>query len=202
MHTKLPDDYFTQKYLLTATHSEVVAALPHLSGGRALDLGCGNGRNTLFLNLKGFEVSAWDHNPRSLANLNQVIAAEGLSGIETRQVDLNQHRFNGSWDFVLSTVVMMFLQPATIPRLIADMQAATVKGGFNLIVAAMHTDDYPAQPDFPFTFASGELSHYYRNWHIVKYNENPGQLHRTDENGQRITQHFATLLAQKNYVKA
>ena len=91
----------------------------------------------------------------------------------------------------------MFLQPQTIPQLIADMQACTVRDGFNLIVAAMNTDDMPCPADFSFAFKSGELSHYYRNWHIVKYNEHPGQLHRTDENGNRITCRFATLLAQK-----
>ncbi|SFN12314.1 tellurite methyltransferase [Izhakiella capsodis] len=201
MKPALPDNYFTQKYALTAPHSEVFAALPSLSVGNALDLGCGNGRNTLLLNLKGFKVTAWDRNPRSLENLNRIIEAEQLTGIETQWVDLNNHRFNGNWDFILSTVVMMFLQPATIPQLIADMQASTRKNGHNLIVAAMDTPDYPSQPNFTFAFKSGELSHYYRNWHIVKYNENVGQLHRTDENGKRISQRFATLFAQKTFVK-
>jgi len=93
--------------------------------------------------------------------------------------------------------VMMFLQSATIPQLIADMQASTRKYGYNLIVAAMDTDDYPNTQNFPFAFKSGELSHYYRNWHIVKYNEEVGELHRRDENGNRIKTRFATLLAQK-----
>lgn len=200
--TQRSDNYFSDTWQLTAPHSEVVAAMPHLHGGKALDVGCGSGRNTLFLNAKGFDVTAWDNNPASIARLNQIIAAEGLTGIETAEHDLNTLRFNGAYDLVLSTVVMMFLQPETIPQLIADMQASTVRDGFNLIVAAMDTKDYPsAEQGFPFAFQSGELSHYYRKWHIVKYNENVGQLHRTDENGQRISLRFATLLAQKASVK-
>lgn len=198
-HTeRLRDEhYFAETYGLTPPHSEVVAALPQLNVGKAFDLGCGGGRNTLYLNQHGFDVTAWDHNPQSLARLHDIIEREGLSGIHTEQRDLNQTRFNGGYDFVLSTVVMMFLQPQSIPQLIADMQACTVKNGYNLIVAAMNTDDMPCPSDFTFAFKSGELSNYYRNWHIVKYNENPGQLHRKDEHGNRINCRFATLLAQK-----
>lgn len=101
-----------------------------------------------FLNQHGFEVTAWDHNPASLDRLNHIIATEGLTGIHTAQQDLNQVRFNGAYQVVLSTVVMMFLQPGTIPQLIADMQACTVKNGFNLIVAAMNTEDAPCPSDF------------------------------------------------------
>lgn len=192
-----PENYFSEKYQLTPTHSEVLAALPRLRTGKALDIGCGSGRNTLFLNSKGFTVTAWDNNPGSLARLQAIVDAEQLSNIAIEQKDLNHLRFNGAYDFVFSTVVMMFLQPATVPQLIADMQASTVKYGYNLIVAAMDTDDYPTGTLFPFAFKSGELSDYYRNWHIEKYNEHVGELHRRDENGNRLKLRFATLLAQK-----
>ena len=85
----------------------------------------------------------------------------------------------------------------TVKPLIAQMQQATNINGFNLIVCAMDTDDLPAQPDFPFAFKAGELSALYEGWNIVKYNENVGELHRVDAQGNRIKQHFATLLAQR-----
>lgn len=192
-----PEDYFHQRYGLTRPHSEVVAAAGEIPAGKALDLGCGGGRNALYLALKGFDVTAWDKNAVAIAELNRIIDAEGLSNIRATVQDLNSLRFQGDYDFILSTVVMMFLQPAAIPSIIQDMQAATVSSGHNLIVAAMDTPDFPCPLPFPFAFKPDELKNYYREWQIVKYNEDVGELHKTDANGNRIRLRFATLLARK-----
>lgn len=194
----LPQDYFTKKYQLSPTHSEILAATPYLQGGRALDVGCGQGRNALYLSQHSFEVDAWDVNEKSLQTLKQIIQSERIDNIQVQQRDLNADpSISGRYDFICCTVVMMFLQAQTVRPLIAQMQQATEINGFNLIVCAMDTDYIPAQPDFPFTFKAGELSALYAGWKIVKYNENVGELHRVDAQGNRIKQHFATLLAQR-----
>jgi tellurite methyltransferase len=77
------------------------------------------------------------------------------------------------------------------------MQRCTKPGGWNLIVAAMDTDDFPCNVGFPFAFKQGELKDYYAGWEFDRYNEDVGQLHRTDANGNRIKLRFATLLARK-----
>lgn len=192
------EDYFSKKHQLSPTHSEILMAMPHLQLGKALDVGCGHGRNTLYLNQHGFQVDAFDVNPQSIQKLNDIIQIEKLENIHTTVRDLNQDQnLEGQYDFVFSTVVMMFLQAKTIPPLIQNMQNATKAQGFNLIVCAMDTEDYPAQPDFPFTFKPNQLRDYYHDWNILKYNENVGELHRTDAHGNRIKQRFATLLAKK-----
>ncbi|WP_312979175.1 tellurite resistance methyltransferase TehB [Atlantibacter sp.] len=191
------ENYFTDKYGLTRTHSDVVAAMPFLTPGKVLDLGCGNGRNSLYLAANGFDVTAWDKNPMSIANLQRVAEAEGLHNLQSDVRDLNSLKFDGEYDFILSTVVMMFLESTTIAGLIDNMQRCTKSGGYNLIVAAMDTEDFPCTVGFPFAFREGELSGYYAGWEVVKYNEEPGELHRTDEAGNRIKLRFATLLARK-----
>ena len=192
------ENYYTEKYGLTRTHSEVLNAVTIVPPGKTLDLGCGSGRNSLYLNQKGFDVTAWDKNQMSISNLNKIIAAEGLKNIITDVVDLNTLAFDGEYDFILSTVVMMFLERDTIPRLIANMQRCTKPGGYNLIVAAMDTEDFPCTVGFPFAFAEGELLNYYAGWELLKYNEDVGELHKTDEQGNRIKLRFATMLARKN----
>ena len=199
-----PQDYFNKKYQLSPTHSEILAATPYLQRGRALDVGCGQGRNSLYLSQlsqHSFDVDAWDVNENSLQTLRQIIQTEQIDNIHVQQRDLNADpSITGTYDFICCTVVMMFLEAQTVQPLIAQMQQATNVNGFNLIVCAMDTDDIPAQPDFPFSFKAGELSALYEGWNIVKYNENIGELHRVDTEGNRIKQHFATLLAQKTEV--
>ena len=194
----LPQDYFYKKYQLSPTHSEILAATPYLQGGRALDVGCGQGRNALYLSQHGYKVDAWDVNENSLQTLRQIIQAEQIDNIHVQQRDLNADQsITGRYDFICCTVVMMFLEAPTVKPLIVQMQQATHVNGFNLIVCAMDTPDIPAQPDFPFSFKAGELRALYAGWNIVKYNENIGELHRVDAQGNRIKQHFVTLLAQR-----
>ena len=191
------ENYFTDKYGMTRTHSEVLHAATLIAPGKALDLGCGNGRNSLYLAANGFDVTAWDKNPASSSNLERIRQAEGLENLRTAIKDLNALSFDGEYDFILSTVVMMFLEAKTIPGLIANMQRCTRPGGYNLIVAAMDTDDFPCTVGFPFAFKPEELRNYYAGWALLKYNEDVGELHRTDASGKRIKLRFATMLARK-----
>ncbi len=195
--TVFDENYFTEKYGMTRTHSEVVYSAGIVKPGKTLDLGCGNGRNSLYLAANGFDVTAWDKNANSIDNIESIKAKEGITNLQTAIQDLNTLRFDGEYDFILSTVVLMFLQAETIPGLIDNMQRCTKPGGYNLIVAAMDTEDYPCNVGFPFAFKTGELSGYYAGWEQLKYNEDVGELHRTDAQGNRIKLRFATLLARK-----
>lgn len=195
--TTRDENYFTEKYGLTRTHSDVLYAATQVAPGKTLDLGCGNGRNSLYLAANGYDVTAWDKNPMSIQNLLSIREAEGLENLQASVKDLNTLTIDGEYDFILSTVVMMFLESSTIPRLIPNMQRCTKPGGYNLIVAAMDTEDFPCTVGFPFAFKAGELKNYYEGWDLLKYNEDVGELHRTDEDGNRIKLRFATMLARK-----
>ena len=168
-----------------------------IQAGKALDLGCGSGRNSLYLQLLGFDVDAVDKSEMSINNLQQIIANDHLAHINASIYDINQANLTGNYDLIISTVVMMFLQPDRIPDIIHNMQTITKSGGYNLIVCAMSTDDFPCTVGFSFTFKENELRNYYQDWQIIKYNEDVGELHKTDIHGNRIKLRFATLFAKK-----
>ena len=191
------EDYLTKKYGYTRTHSEVIEALETITQPcKVLDLGCGRGRNALYLARKGFDVTAVDYNQASLDILQEVMEAEDLD-LQVGTYDINSASLIQDYDWIISTVVFMFLQKDRVPAVIHNMQERTKPGGYNLIVAAMDTADYPCTVGFPFAFKEGELRRYYEGWERVKYNEDVGELHRTDANGNRIKLRFATMLARK-----
>lgn len=191
-----PKDYFPQKYNTNPVHSEVLEAVGIVPAGKALDLGCGQGRNALFLAQHGFDVTAVDQNELALEILQSIVAEEDLE-MPVGLYDINAAALTQNYDFIVSTVVLMFLDADRIPAIIRNMQEHTNPGGYHLIVCAMDTEDYPCQMPFSFTFKEGELAEYYKDWELVKYNENPGHLHRRDENGHRIQLRFATMLAKR-----
>lgn len=195
---QFPSNYFIDTYGLSAAHSEVLAATPHFVGDKALDVGCGRGRNAIYLAQHGYHVDAVDANPHAVNILDTIIEAESLDSIQTTVVDLNQQTtIDGQYDVIICTVVMMFLAPDTIPTLISEMQKATKAGGINVIVSAMDTEAYPLQPDLSFAFKENELSDYYADWELLKYNEKVGEMHRRDANGDFVKMQFATMIAKK-----
>ena len=190
------EDYFPKKYNSNPVHSEVLEALQTVQPCKALDLGCGQGRNALFLAQHGFDVTAVDQNELSLEILQSIVEQEDLE-LPVGLYDINSASIGQTYDFIVSTVVLMFLQADRIPAIIKNMQEQTSIGGYNLIVCAMDTEDYPCSVHFPFTFKEGELANYYKDWEFIKYNEDLGRLHKVDENGNRIQLQFATMLAKK-----
>ncbi|WP_394404735.1 SAM-dependent methyltransferase TehB [Streptococcus sp. 20-1249] len=192
-----PEDYFAKKYNYGRTHSEVIEAMEVVKAlGKVLDLGCGQGRNALYLAKKGFDVTAVDRNEVSLEMLANVLDAEDMD-MNFGLYDINAANLRQTYDFILSTVVFMFLNPEAVPAIIKNMQESTAVGGYNLIVCAMDTEDAPCTMNFPFTFKAGELRNYYKDWEFIKYNEDFGHLHKLDENGNPIRLRFATMLAKK-----
>lgn len=179
------------RYGLNPAHSEVMQACEIIEPCTALDMGCSNGRNALYLSQLGFDVTAVDANSNAISTLQSIVQQESIGTIQSRVYDINDAALEADYGFIVCTVTLMFLNPARVGAVLSDMQDHTLPGGYNLIVCAMDTDEYPCPMNFPFTMKPGELSAIYQDWELVKYNEDPGTMH----NGARLQ--FATMLARK-----
>lgn len=179
------------RYGLNPAHSEVVEACNNIEPCDALDMGCSNGRNALYLGQKGFNVTAVDANPGAIDTLQSIINEEGLTNIKAEVYDINTASLGKDYGFIACTVTLMFLDPSRVEAVLANMQEQTLPGGYNLIVCAMSTGEHPCPVNFPFTLGAGQLRDAYEGWELVKYNEDVGTMH----SGAQLQ--FATMLARK-----
>lgn len=179
------------RYGLNPAHSEVVEACKIVEPCAALDMGCSNGRNALYLGQLGFNVTAIDANPGAVEALQNIVEQEGLTNIKAEVNDINRASLGVDYGFIACTVTLMFLDPARVDAVIDNMQERTLPGGYNLIVCAMSTGQHPCPVRFPFTLDTGQLRDAYEGWEMLKYNEDVGTMH----NGAQLQ--FATMLARK-----
>lgn len=201
----IPQRYFNKKYGLSAVHSDLVSIyqtyLCHLQNASILDVGCGSGRNLLYLAKMGHRVLGIDHNQPALATVREIAQNEALSGVDVQWHDLNcpLNLKPESYELIISTVTLQFLNPQHIPELLAVLQEATKKNGYHFLVFPIYSESYPLPDFFTFLPQKEELYRVYQDsgWSILEYKESVGHLHKQDEMGRQISGLFGILLAQK-----
>jgi SAM-dependent methyltransferase len=113
-------------------HPEVLATLPDLKsrGARsALDLGCGVGRQSLFLAEAGLDVVAMDSSATGLEVLRDTAAARNLA-LELREGDADSLPFpDSTFDFVLSWDVIYHGNLGDVGRRLAEIWRVLRPGG-------------------------------------------------------------------------
>ncbi len=113
-----------------------------------------------------------DYNAEFLHELTDISIKEQLD-INVIDHDITKANIKGSYDFIFSTDVFMYLNPTRIQSIITNIKQQTHLNGYNLIVSALNATRHgrPLMP-LPFTFIEGELKEYYKDWKIISYSEN------------------------------
>ena len=201
----MPHRYFNKKYGINAVHSDLAYVyqtyLRHFKGLTVLDVGCGSGRNLLYLAAKGHCVTGMDINQSALDTVQDIAQKEGLSTVKTLLHNLN-HSLDVNaehYDLVLSTVTLQFLKPQCVPKLLAELQAITKKSGYHFLVFPVQSELYSLPESFSYLPQKDEIYQIYQDsgWSILEYKESLGHLHKKDELGRAIPGLFGLLLAQK-----
>jgi tellurite methyltransferase len=136
---------------------------------KALDLGCGEGRNALYLAGLGFETSASDISESGIGKL-KTVAGESHLDIDAEVNDMRQYVFKKSFDFIVCLGCLHLITRDEWPIVIANMKQHTVSGGVNFI--GVFTDEVPEPEDqrglMVGLFKEGELFGYYQDWEIIE----------------------------------
>jgi len=147
--------YETKGALWGAEPNQFLAEIAEvLEPGTALDLGCGQGRNSLWLASRGFEVTGLDLSSVAIEQATAVAAELDLN-VSFESVDLTTWDPSGRvWDLVVLTYLHLSHERRPV---VHDAAKRAVAPGGRLVVIAHHLDNFengvggPPVPDLLFT---------------------------------------------------
>ncbi len=147
-----------------------------------LDVGCGDGKNSLYLASVGFDkVDAFDLSANAIAKLNRLAATKNVY-IDAWVQDLTQFTFRKPYDLIMSFGTLHFVNKESWKSFILKAKTNTTLNGIHVI--QLFTNVLPASPDIA-PFAVGlandeEIKELYSDWDILQFksytfeDEHPG----------------------------
>ena len=134
-----------------------------------LDVGCGEGKNPIFLAENGFKnVDAFD---LSQAGINKLLRIGHLKNVKVNAwvQDLTEFSFKKKYDLIISYGTLHFVNKDEWKRFIIEAKNNTNIGGLNIF--QIFTNKVPASYDIA-AFVKGladegELESMYRDWQII-----------------------------------
>ncbi|SNB46540.1 Methyltransferase domain-containing protein [Geobacter sp. DSM 9736] len=118
-------------------------------GRKALDIACGEGRNSVFLARNGFSVTGVDISETGLAKARQWARLEELS-IDFVHADLASYPLEGTYDLIIN---FNFLLRELIPSMVAALSA----GGLLVFDTILDTPALPGVHKKEYLLQPGEL---------------------------------------------
>jgi 2-polyprenyl-3-methyl-5-hydroxy-6-metoxy-1,4-benzoquinol methylase len=118
-------------------------------GKRALDIACGEGRNSIFMAQQGFQVTALDISDIGLGKAATWAEKEGVQ-IDFLQVDLDEYCFTKQFDLIIN---FNFLLRDLIPEAVRALSP----GGLLIVDTIMESPDLLASHNQAYLLQRGEL---------------------------------------------
>ena len=145
---------------------DVASNLPR--GAEVLDLGCGEGRNALYLAECGFDVTAVDISDTGIRKLN-ALAKERDLDIHSEVADMRRYRFAHPFDLIVSHGCLHLIERPSWQKLVSLFKVHTTPGGMNVVV--VFTDRIPPPDDLKDfclgLFREGEVFSLYSDWETL-----------------------------------
>jgi tellurite methyltransferase len=166
---------------------EIVELSNELSPGSAvLDLGCGEGRNALFLAARGLDVTAVDISEHGISKLKTLARKMGLA-VNAHVADMRSFQLDRSFQLIISHGCLHLIERQEWARLLERIKDHTADGGYNDIVVFTDRLEPPADlgPFCKGLFFEGELFQNYSDWDIrlekayTINDEHPGGIRHT-----------------------
>lgn len=135
-----------------------------------LDMGCGDGRHSLYLAQKGFNVDAFDISENGINKLNTLAKNNNLK-INAWVEGVEDFIFKKKYDLIIAHGLFQFIKKDIRDKAIKEMKNATNMGGYNIIAVFTDVIELPKDmsPYLIGIFKDGEIKDYYSDWIIEDF---------------------------------
>lgn len=179
---------------------DVMKILPPIKSYRVLDIGCGEGKDAVFLAKCGYRVTAFDISEQGIEKAKR-LAEHNKVDVNFFKADVFDYRPDTEYDIIFSSGVLHFVQKAGRKELCDSLKAHTADNGINAMNVFVKKPFIKRAPDKTrdeekrHPWCSGELFGYYHDWLFHTCKEEVFDCH---SGGTPHKHCMDTLIAQKN----
>lgn len=152
---------------------EVLRLRPPVKPYRVLDIGCGEGKDAVFLARNGYIVTAFDIVEAGLEKARRLAECNNVE-VDFFRADANEYRPKVEFDIIYCSGVLNDIEMSKRQGLIDCMKECTVKNGINAVnvfVNKPFIDPFPDGDRVVEPWHSGQLATYYHDWLFRKQEE-------------------------------
>ncbi len=148
---------------------DIMKLLPPIKPYRVLDMGCGEGKDAVFLAKCGYAVTAFDLSSQGIEKAKH-LAEHNHVDVRFFKADLFDYNPDSEYDIIFSSGVLHFIPQPRRRELCDNLKAHTAAGGINAMNVFVRKPfitrswDNPEDEKLRHPWYSGELFGYYHDW--------------------------------------
>lgn len=140
---------------------------------KVLDIGCGEGKDAVFMAKQGYDVTAFDITTNGI-NKTIRMAEENNVKINAFVADINDFEIDDTFDIIYSTGTIQYLEDDKIDGFFAKVQKMTRPNGINWFNVFVDKPFIPLPPDWDVyekLWPAAKLFTYYPDWLFERIDE-------------------------------
>lgn len=135
---------------------------------RVLDIGCGEGKDAVYMAQLGYSVTAFDLTESGIRKTLRLARERGVQ-INAFRADINDFKLDGPFDIIYSTGTVQYLQDENIPGFFEKVKGLTAPNGLNYFNVFVEKPFLALPPDWDMEekmWKTGALFAHYADWKI------------------------------------
>lgn len=177
IQSKYYDLYKSENYFWStepnAMSYRILQSFPPNRYPTVLELGCGEGRDAVFLGMNQYAVTAIDKVSTGIEK-GLSLAKANHTNVNFLCADIRSFHSKARFDMIYGYRVLHYIQPKERQMLIEHYQEMTREGGIHVFTVCVDKPFLPLPPDHEaetVLYRSGELFGYYHDWELLYINE-------------------------------